>query len=95
MIHGLLYRKPNPHRFEKNLDEQSLKLSPAHETITTWASPNCWLVQSSDENAPLLGQDSPLQITAWARLDNELRSNVVYGIRRPSCLIAHLFVPHL
>ena len=25
----------------------------------------------------------------------ELRSNVVYGIRRPSCLIAHLFVPHL
>lgn len=70
MIHGLWYRQPSTHRFEKNLDEQALRLSPAHETITTWASPSCWLVQSSSENAPLLGQDSPLQITAWARLDN-------------------------
>lgn len=70
MIHGLLYRKPSSQRFEKKLDEQSLMLSPAHETITTWSSPNCWLVQSSYENMPLLGQDSTLQITAWARLDN-------------------------
>jgi len=70
MIHGLLYRKPSSHRFEDKLDEQSLMLSPTHETITTWTSPTCWLVQSSYEDAPLLGQDSPLQITAWARLDN-------------------------
>ncbi|NCT57268.1 MAG: asparagine synthetase B family protein [Legionella sp.] len=70
MIHGLLYRQPSAHRFEKKLDEQSLKLSPVHETITTWASPHCWLVQSSCEGTPLLGQDSPIQITAWARLDN-------------------------
>ena len=70
MIHGLLYRKPSSHRFEKKLDEQSLKLSPSHETITTWASPNCWLAQSSCEGTPCLGQNSPLQITAWVRLDN-------------------------
>jgi hypothetical protein len=27
--------------------------------------------------------------------NGELRSNVVYGIRRPSCLIAHSLAPHL
>jgi len=72
MIHGLLYRKPSNQRFEEKLDVQSLKLSPTHETITTWAASSCWLVQSScyEENTLLLGQDSPLQITAWARLDN-------------------------
>jgi len=70
MIHGVLYRRPSSHRFEEKIDEQSLRFSPGHETITTWASPNCWLAQSSYENTPFLGQDSPLQITAWARLDN-------------------------
>jgi len=70
MIHGLLYRKPSSYRFEKALNEESLKLSSAHETITTWASDNCWLLQSTYEDRSLLGQNLPFQIIAWARLDN-------------------------
>lgn len=75
MIHGVFYRnnkqKPQPALLDGT--HPVLTIDPVRQRTVTWFDTDCWLAQSIDKNAPFTAFNdtpSPIQLVAWARLDN-------------------------